>query len=383
MTTSANPNGSTAQTTIGMGDMRVMGFPGRYVQGPGALDLLGSLVVELGARRPVWISDDVVDTALGERLSTAFAGTGLMSVRLRFGGECTRPAIAALAAQAQQAHADMVIAVGGGKTIDTAKGVALALGLELAVVPTVASNDSPTSRLIVVYDEAHQLVGVDRLTRNPDLVLVDTSVIARAPVRFFRAGIGDALSKKFEAAQSLAAGGRNFFGGRPPGLVGVITERCHGVILEQGEAALADVGRQQATPAVEAVTEATVLLSGLGFESGGLSIAHAVLRGFSTIPAMARSLHGEQVAFGLLVQWVLEGRTPAALDELLGLYGRLGLPRHLGMLGHEGEPAAIAAPVAIHTWNTAPYVRHLDAPVDAGRIEAAILQADQLGRYWR
>jgi glycerol dehydrogenase len=366
-----------------MADMRVIGFPGRYVQGPGALRLLGGLVAELGGRRPVLVSDDIVDAALGQRLPAAFASTGPVPVRLRFGGECTRPAIAALVLQAQELGADLVIALGGGKTIDTAKGVARALGLKLAVVPTVASNDSPTSRLIVVYDEAHQLVGVDYLSRNPDLVLVDTAVIAQAPVRFFRAGIGDAISKKFEAAQCLGAGGRNFFGGRPPGLVAVITERCHQAIVEHGEAALADVARQQVTPAVEAVTEATVLLSGLGFESGGLSIAHSVLRGFSTVPAMARSLHGEQVAFGLLVQWMLEGRPPAAVDELLSLYGRLGLPRHLGMLGHEGEAAAIAGPVAQHTWNTAPYVRHLDAPVDAGRIEAAILHADQLGRRWR
>ena len=381
MAISANAN-ANAQSLSAMSDMRVMGFPGRYVQGPGALDLLGTLVAELGGARPALLSDDIVDVALGACLPATFARAGLVPLRLRFGGECTRPVIAALAAQAQQAGADMVIALGGGKTIDTAKGVALALGLKLAVVPTVASNDSPTSRLIVVYDDAHQLVGVDRLARNPDLVLVDTAVIAQAPVRFFRAGIGDAISKKFEAAQCLGAGGLNFFGGRPPGLVAVITERCHAVILEQGETALADVARQQVTPAVEAVTEATVLLSGLGFESGGLSIAHAVLRGFSTVPALARSLHGEQVAFGLLVQWVLEGRTPAALAELLGLYGRLGLPRHLGMLGYEGEAAAIAGPVALHTWNTAPYVRHLDAPVDAGRIEAAIVQADLLGRRW-
>ncbi|MGA1317180.1 MAG: glycerol dehydrogenase [Rubrivivax sp.] len=383
MTPSANASATAAAAAGAISDMRVIGFPGRYVQGPGALGLLGSLVIELGGRQPVLVSDDIVEAALRQGVSAAFASAELAPVRLRFGGECTRGAIAALAAQAQEVSADMVIALGGGKTIDTAKGVARALGLKLAVVPTVASNDSPTSRLIVVYDESHQLVGVDYLARNPDLVLVDTAVIAQAPVRFFRAGIGDAISKKFEAAQCLGAGGRNFFGGRPPGLVAVITDRCHAAIVEHGQAALLDVASHRVTPAVEAVTEATVLLSGLGFESGGLSIAHSVLRGFSTVPAMARSLHGEQVAFGLLVQWVLEGRPASALGDMLDLYGRLGLPCHLGMLGYEGEASAIAGPIALHTWHTAPYVRHLDAPVDAGRIEAAILQADQLGRQWR
>lgn len=358
---------------------RVIGFPGRYVQGPGALAQLGQLAAEMGSRRPVLISDEVVQAALGDRVPQALAQAGLTARRLAFAGECTRAAVADLAAQARAAQADLVIALGGGKTIDTAKGVARETGAALVVAPTVASNDSPTSRLIVLYDEAHRLIGVDYLARNPDLVLVDTAVIVQAPLRFFRAGIGDAISKRYEAAQCAAAGGRNFFGGLPPGIAQVMAEHCHAVIVEHGVAALQDVARHATTPAVETVTEATVLLSGLAFESGGLSLSHALLRGLTTQPAMAGALHGEMVAFGSLVQLVLEGRPAAELEAHRALLARLGLPVSLAGLGQAVLGDDELQRVAELTLQ-APYAGHFQRKLTSQDVASAIAQADALGR---
>jgi len=358
--------------------LRVIGFPGRYVQGPGALRSLGALVRELGGERPVVVSDDVVDAALGTRVPEALAAASLAATRLRFAGECTRAAIDELSGQARDARADLVIALGGGKTIDTAKGIARALGARLVIAPTVASNDSPTSRLIVVYDDTHRLVGVDYLARNPDLVLVDTEVIVRAPVRFFRAGIGDAISKRYEAAQCAGAGGLNFFGGTPPDTAGILADRCHAAIVAHGEAALEAVGRQACTPAVESVVEATVLLSGLGFESGGLSLSHALLRGLSAVPALAGALHGEQVAFGTIVQLVLEGRPAAELEAHLGLLARLGLPTTLAALGWARVSGEQIAQVSALTM-AAPYIGHFQSVLTADTIARAIAQADAAG----
>lgn len=361
---------------------RVIGFPGRYVQGPGALERLGTLILELGGRRPVLVSDDVVEAALGELVPRALTQAGLEPRRLRFAGECTRAAVSDLAAQARSVDADMVIALGGGKTIDTAKGVARELGAALVVAPTVASNDSPTSRLIVLYDEAHRLIGVDYLARNPDLVLVDTSVIVQAPLRFFRAGIGDAISKRFEAAQCAAAGGRNFFGGLPPGIARVMADHCHMVIVEHGFAALQDVERRSATPAVEAVTEATVLLSGLAFESGGLSLSHALLRGLTAIPALALALHGEMVAFGSVVQLVLERRPERELLEHVALLARLGLPVTLGELGQDLLTAQELQLVGDLTLK-APYAGNFERVLGIQDVPSAVIAADALGRAAR
>ena len=132
--------------------------------------------------------------------------------------------------------------------------------------------------------------------------------------------------------------------------------------------------------AFERVIEATILMSGLAFESGGLSIAHAVLRGMSTVPELNASLHGEQVGFGLIVQLLLEGRPQAEIRELLAFYRRIGLPCTLAMLGYPGAAATIASEVAKHTWAYAPYVRNLAAPLDFARLASAIIEADQLGQ---
>ena len=358
---------------------RVIGFPGRYIQGPGVLEQLGTLVVELGGRRPVIISDDAVQAALGELVPRAMAHAELQFRRLRFAGECTRAAVADLSAQARLAEVDMVVALGGGKTIDTAKGVARELGLALIVAPTVASNDSPTSRLIVLYDETHRLIGVDYLVRNPDLVLVDTLVIVQAPLRFFRAGIGDAISKRFEAAQCAAAGGHNFFGGLPPGIALVMANQCHAAIEQHGLAALLDVARHAVTPAVETVAEATVLLSGLAFESGGLSLSHALLRGLTTVPGLASALHGEMVAFGSLVQLVLERRSSDELDQHAALLKRLGLPTTLSELGQDALTPQELQRVAELTMQ-APYAGNFQRILKVSEVASAIVAADALGR---
>src|SRR5690606_12304627 len=135
-----------------------------------------------------------------------------------------------LAAEAAAAGADIIVGVGGGKAIDAAKGVRIARDVPLVIVPTVASNDSPTSRLVVTYTASHVLDEVRRMRTNPDIVLVDTEVLVSAPERFFVAGVGDAISKKFEAAQCIATGKDNFYAARPPRLAQVIADTCYEII---------------------------------------------------------------------------------------------------------------------------------------------------------
>jgi glycerol dehydrogenase len=356
---------------------RIFGAPHRYVQGPGVIARLGEELSALG-QRPLIIADSTVLALLKAPLVSGLGSLASSACWAAFQGECTHDEIARIAATA--AHADVVVGVGGGKTIDTAKGVSLSLGLRVVIVPTVASNDSPTSRLAVLYTAAHELSEVRLLPTNPDVVLVDTAIIAQAPERFFVAGIGDALSKKFEAAQCFAAGGLNFYKAHPPFVAQQLGDCCYDTIRRYAESALIALRTRTPNEAFERVVEATVLLSGLAFESGGLSIAHSVLRGFSIIPSLTKSLHGEQVAFGLIVQWLLEGRSHAQIDELLTFYVSIGLPRTLAALGHDGNVADIASAIASHTWANAPYIRNLTAPVDERRIEEAILNADDLGR---
>jgi len=358
--------------------VRAMGFPGRYLQGPGASAGIPALLADFGVRAPAVVADAVVAQALGGPLTERLTAAGLTVHALRFPGECTAAVIAGLAEAFRRAGADAVVALGGGKTIDTGKGIARACGVPLVVVPSIASNDSPTSRLIVLYDDEHRVAGVELLRRNPDAVVVDTEFIVQAPVRFFRAGIGDALSKRFEVGQCAAApDARNFFGTRPTATAVLLADRCYEVIRRWGPAALADVAANRTSDAVETVVEATVLLSGLGFESGGLSLAHALLRGLSAIPQMAGALHGEMVAYGTIVQLCAEQRPEDEIRELARFAAALGLPVTLADLGYAAPDEDGLRTIAERTC-AAPYIGHFQRPLDPPAIRRAMLQAEAL-----
>ena len=361
-----------------MTTVRAFGSPHRYVQGPAVLDQLATFAGEYRILRPFVVADAVVQSLLRPRLQALLGARSAEVAFADFGGECTAEEIARLADAAQAAGSDLLIGVGGGKAIDAAKGVRILQPQPLFIVPTIASNDSPTSRVAVVYTREHVLHEVRRMSVNPDLVLVDTEVLIAAPERFFVSGVGDALSKTFEAAQCFASGGLNFYGGRPPLIATAIADACYATIRAHAEPALAAIRRRGVDDHFERTVEATILLSGLAFENGGLSIAHSLTRGFSVVPGLADALHGEQVAFGLLVQLVLEGRPDAFIADLVDFYGRMGLPRSLRELGLRGDPAAAAVDIARDTWARAPYVKALTAPLDPARLEAAVRQADRL-----
>lgn len=158
---------------------------------------------------------------------------------------------------------------------------------------------------------------------NPAMVLVDTEIIAEAPRRFLAAGIGDAMSKPYELVGTLECGGANFFGGTPTELNKAIVARARDILIADAEAAM-----KSTTPdaAFERVVEATILLSGLAYESGGLSVAHSMARRFSVKPQLSRLLHGEMVALGTLTQLATGQGSEAEIAELIGFSDLLDHP---------------------------------------------------------
>ena len=309
--------------------MRIFGAPTRYVQGPGALGELGALTERL-TRSPVLIVDAEVLPFVEARLAEAFAGRDHGIVPFR--GEITHAAIDDLVARSPDA-ADCVIGIGGGKGLDAAKGVAHRRALPFIAVPSIASNDSPTGRSMAIYDDDHVLVAIESIADSPLLVVADTALIANAPARFLRAGMGDALAKKFEAERAFADGASNFFGTRPLRTALAIADACYATLRAYGPAAMAAAERHEPDDAFEAIVEANVLMAGLAWESGGLSYAHAVVRGLVKARGAEAAPHGDHVAYGTLVQLAIERRSDDFLRDVIGFNRSVGLPATLADLG--------------------------------------------------
>ncbi len=267
--------------------------------------------------------------------------------------------------------------------LDTARAVASELELPIVNCPTVASSDAPCSALSVVYTEDGQFDHYKFYKRNPDLVLVDTSVVAKAPARLLVAGMGDALATWFEAKTVIAAKKKNQLGGAPTLSAEALAKLCYETLLNDGVAALQAVRAHAVTPALERLIEANTYLSGLGFESGGLAIAHSVHNGLTTVAQTHNYYHGEKVAFGLLVQLVAEGVETSVIEEVLDFSCSVGLPVTLQELDIKELSDSSLQKVAQRASAPGETAHNEPFEVTPQIIADAIKAADSLGQYWK
>jgi glycerol dehydrogenase len=323
--------------------MRIFAAPRQYIQGEGALSCLGEIAARRGAQ-PLLI----VDRDIHEQLAPALAASFTRPPQtLIFSGQITLAAIEKLTAQAgallDGAAVTLIYGIGGGKTLDAAKGVALRLNADFVSVPTIASNDSPTGRVIAIYDENYKLAKIENIPSSPEAVVVDTAVIARAPARFLRGGIGDAIAKKFEAERAHADGATNYLGTAPLLSALILADACYRTLRAHAVAGMRAAEQHVVNADFEATVEACLLMSGIAWESGGVSLSHAVVRGIARSPGAQASLHGEHVAYGLLVQLAIEQRDDAFILDLMHFYRQIGQATTLKGLNIEDDsPAAIA-----------------------------------------
>ncbi|HJT75727.1 MAG TPA: glycerol dehydrogenase, partial [Gemmataceae bacterium] len=300
-----------------------------------------------------------------------------------FGGECSLAEIERAKSAARQQRAGVIVGAGGGKVLDTARAVAADLDLPVVNCPTVASSDAPCSALSVIYTDEGVFHEYRFYRKNPDLVLVDTAVIAQGPARLLTAGMGDALATWFEAKTCVAGHVRNMRGGASTRSALALADLCYRTLLEDGAAALRAVRGQVVTPALERLVEANTLLSGLGFESSGLAAAHAVHNGLTAAPGTHSYFHGEKVAFGLLVQLVLEGQPRAVVEEVLRFATEVGLPITLADIGLAELPRDLLRQVAERATAKGETIHNEPFEVRPDMVADAILAADATGRAWR
>jgi len=311
----------------------IFGSPGRYIQGPGLIQYLGEYVYQLSQKKKAWVIIDLKVNFILDIIQVSLKRAGIDFSVSTFKGRVKFQKADEISQKIKaENEPDIIIGIGGGKTVDMTKMVSYRLGVRSILIPTIASTDAPTSHTAVVDDEKNQVVTEEHLF-NPDLILVDSEIIARAPVRYFVSGIGDAISKKYEVLASVSLGEKNFFGGKPVFFITSLLDVCHQTLLKYGLEAKNSIERNETNEKVEKVITSIILLSGLLFENGGLVGAHSIANVLYNEGYGEKNLHGELVAVGVLLQIILEGLPDDELEILGEFFQKLGLPRKLTDLG--------------------------------------------------
>lgn len=353
-------------------------FPGKYMQGAGALAELPSLVRLFGTRGLI-LASPIVHR---EILPASGLDLGAESLDVeRFGGECCERELSRLATIIGDRKAEVLVGMGGGKTIDTAKIAADRARIPVLIVPTIASTDAPCSGCAILYTEEGVFESAYYQQSNPAAVLMDTRIIANAPARFLVAGMGDALATWFEAKSCSETQSMNECGGLGT-LTGLSLARlCYDTLLEYGSTAKIAVEHHVVTPALEHIVEANTLLSGTGFESGGLASAHAIHNGLTALEETHAHYHGEKVAFGVLAGLQLTGAPPEESAAVYSFCEDVGLPTTLGDIGlgsAHGERLMIAAEKACAPGSS---IHHEAGQITPEKVLDAMWAASAIGEH--
>lgn len=355
--------------------------PSKYVQGAGEMGKLYDYAKNYGKKALILITASGYKR-IGDIVESSFKGQDFEIVFDYFNGECSKNEIDRLRTIMEDKGCDLVIGIGGGKILDTAKAVAYYCKVPVLVCPTIASTDAPCSALSVIYTDEGVFEEYLFLPANPNMVLMDTDIIAKSPVRLTVSGMGDALATYFEARAVQAKGATTCAGGKVTSAAIALARLCFDTLMEEGVKAKLALEAGACTQAVEKVIEANTLLSGIGFESGGLAGAHAIHNGLTVLEDCHHMYHGEKVAFGTITQLVLENIPAEELQEIIDFCIELGLPvtlKELGITEVTDEKIMAVATAACAENDT---LHNMPFEVTPESVCAAIKAADAYGHYF-
>jgi len=310
-------------------DICVVTGPANYFSFPGAIDRLGDFYTPEQLDKALWIYGERALVAAKDYLPEAF--TASQAKRVLFKAHCSETEVQRIADIGGRDR-QVVIGIGGGAVLDTAKVVARRLGLPVVAVPTIAATCAAWTPLSVWYNDEGQALRYEIFNDANHLVLVEPRIILAAPKEYLLAGIGDTLAKWYEAVV-LSPQPETLPLTVQLGLNTALTIRD--VLLNQSEDALQAQADKQLTQPFLNVLDAIIagggLVGGLGDRYTRIAAAHSVHNGLTALPQTDAFLHGTKVAYGILVQSALLNQ-PEVVRQLTALYRVLDLPVSLAEL---------------------------------------------------
>ena len=359
--------------------LKLLRAPLKYVQGKGALHKFYEETKDLG-NAYLFICSNSGYKNCHQKIEESFAGTDCRLYFEIFGGISSKGEIERMRKLVKEKQIQVVVGIGGGSAIDTAKATAYYEKLPVAVVPTVVATDAPCTGLSVIYKDDGSFDSYLFYPRNPEAVIVDSEIIANAPVKFLVAGMGDALGTYFEARACVKTDSPSLENGGIALSAMALCELCYNTLLKCGYQAKLACENHLVTPALEAIIEANTYLSGVGADNGGLAVAHSVYNGFTALPECEATMHGALVAFGTVTQLILENAPKEEIKEVMDFCHSVGLPVTLKEVGVQDiTRVRIAAEKACIPGET---VHHLVGDVTPEQLYDALLAADLLGQEY-
>ena len=339
-----------------MARLRMMRAPQKYVQGKDSLFKFHEEMKDLG-NKFLFVCSRSGYKMCHDKIEKSFEGTEDIRQYEIFGGVSSVGEIERMRKIVRENRLNVVVGVGGGSAIDTAKATAHYEKLPVVIIPTVVATDAPCTGLSVIYNDDETFNSYLFYPKNPEAVIVDSDVIAKSPVKFLVAGMGDALG----ITRSAMA----------------LCKLCYETLKEYGAAAKHACENQVVTPALDAIIEANVYLSGVGADNGGLAVAHSFYNGLTALGGHSAP-HGNCVAYGTLVQLVLEGAPKAEFKEVQDFCREVGLPVTLEEIGVTTKEQVKV--IAEHACVEGESIHNMVADVTADQLYDAILAADSLGK---
>lgn len=361
--------------------MKIVSGHGKYIRRTGLLDEIGKYVSPFGKKACLFGGNTAL-SLVSVQIVKELERLGIKVLPpIWYGGECSDSNIQSLKKQIESFQPEFLMVAGGGKAIDTVKALGYLLNLPVIAIPTIASTCAASTCISILYDNDGEYLEISRKSKNPDLVLLDTQVILEAPVRFLTSGIGDTLAKWFESKASAQKALPNAFNGGAVALARFVYE----LLLKEGRIAAESIQKGLVSSELEDVIDVIILVSGSISNYGGddcrTAAAHAVYSGLTIFPEIREVYHGEIVAFGILTQLAIEGRTDEEINELISYYKQVNLPSTLGEMridsshiSDEQWKSLGALTVEIEDMANMPFEVTPEMVIDG------IHRADQLGR---